>query len=106
MHMEVRGQLGYYSSTMGSRVEFRWHSKHFDLLSQLAGSILRPFSSLTTPAEFWELLIFFHSRVSACPRFIPCPHLKQAGSRNSKDIVILCIGQSVCLPFSGGNSRD
>lgn len=55
-------------------------------LRQLAGSILRSFSSLTTPAEFWELLTFFHSRISACPRFIPCPHLKQAGSRNSKDL--------------------
>lgn len=47
-HMEVRGQLRYYSSTVGFRIEFRWHSKCFHQLSQLAGSILRPFSLLTT----------------------------------------------------------
>lgn len=49
-YMEVRGQPGYYSSTEGSRVGFRQHSKHFPLLSQLAGSFLGPFSSLTSPA--------------------------------------------------------
>lgn len=36
------------------------------------------------PSRFWGLLTFVHSRVSVCPRFISCPHLKQAGSRNSK----------------------